>query len=53
LRTAGLPPLFIPSADSFITVDLIPLLPTGKVDLGAVRTIALERFTREPISAGG
>lgn len=53
LRTAGLPPLYIPSPDSFIAVDLIPVLSTGKVDLGAVRAIALERFAPEPVAATG
>ncbi len=51
LREAGLPPLYIPSPESFIEVEQIPVLPTGKVDLGAVRAIARERFVREPIPA--
>ncbi len=51
LREAGLPPLYIPSPESFIEVEQIPVLPTGKVDLGAVRAIAQARFVREPISA--
>ena len=45
LRDAGLPPLYIPMADSFIEVDMLPVLPTGKLDLGAVRKIANARFT--------
>jgi acyl-[acyl-carrier-protein]-phospholipid O-acyltransferase/long-chain-fatty-acid--[acyl-carrier-protein] ligase len=52
LREAGFPPLFIPSPDSFVHVDAIPVLPSGKVDLGAIRTIALERFSVEPATAG-
>ena len=33
LQAAGLPNLFIPSNDSFIEVEQIPLLGTGKLDL--------------------
>lgn len=44
LRQAGLPPLFIPTPDSYIEVDHVPVLPSGKVDLGAVRRIAESRF---------
>ena len=43
LQAAGLPNLFIPSADSFILVDKIPMLGTGKLDLQAVKQLALER----------
>jgi len=44
LRQAGLPPLFIPMADSYIEVDVLPVLPSGKLDLGAIRRIAEARF---------
>lgn len=44
LRAEGLPLLYIPMADSYIEVESIPVLPSGKVDLGAVRKIANERF---------
>ncbi len=43
LQQAGLPNLFIPSNDSFIEVDSIPLLGTGKLDLRAVKQMALEK----------
>ncbi len=44
LSAAGLPNLFIPSPDSYIQVEQIPLLGTGKLDLKAVRHIALARL---------
>lgn len=47
LRKSGLPPLYIPSPESFIEIERIPVLPTGKVDLGAVRAIAREKSARE------
>ncbi len=39
----GLPNLWIPSADSFYEVDEIPVLGTGKLDLKAVKNLALAR----------
>ncbi|WP_146599856.1 AMP-binding protein [Novipirellula aureliae] len=44
LCEAGLPNLFIPSADSFIEVDQIPLLGTGKLDIKGAKTVAMQRF---------
>ena len=44
LTQAGLPNLWIPSADSFCEVDVIPLLGTGKLDLRGVKQLAVERF---------
>lgn len=43
LQAAGLPNLFIPSSDGFIAVDKIPMLGTGKLDLRAMKDLALER----------
>jgi 1-acyl-sn-glycerol-3-phosphate acyltransferase len=40
LREQGLPNLFIPSTDSFLLVDEIPLLGTGKLDLKGVADLA-------------
>jgi acyl-[acyl-carrier-protein]-phospholipid O-acyltransferase/long-chain-fatty-acid--[acyl-carrier-protein] ligase len=51
LRKDGLPPLFIPMADSYIEVDALPVLPSGKVDLGAIRRIAEARFPPESVVA--
>jgi acyl-[acyl-carrier-protein]-phospholipid O-acyltransferase/long-chain-fatty-acid--[acyl-carrier-protein] ligase len=42
LVKAGLPNLFIPSADSFYEVEKIPVLGTGKLDLRAVKQLAEE-----------
>jgi acyl-[acyl-carrier-protein]-phospholipid O-acyltransferase/long-chain-fatty-acid--[acyl-carrier-protein] ligase len=44
LQAAGLPPLWIPSPDSFFEVEGIPLLGTGKVDLKAVEQLAQDRL---------
>jgi acyl-[acyl-carrier-protein]-phospholipid O-acyltransferase/long-chain-fatty-acid--[acyl-carrier-protein] ligase len=46
LGEAGLPNLWIPSADSFAEVDALPVLGSGKIDLKRVRDIAVERFCR-------
>ncbi len=51
LRKAGLPPLFVPSGDSYIEVEALPVLPSGKVDLGAIRKIAESRFAPQPVGA--
>ena len=51
LRAAGLPLLYIPMADSYIELDVLPVLPTGKIDLGAARKIANERFAPHAASA--
>ena len=44
LSDAGLPNIWIPSSDSFLEVEEIPLLGTGKMDLKGVSTMALEHF---------
>jgi acyl-[acyl-carrier-protein]-phospholipid O-acyltransferase/long-chain-fatty-acid--[acyl-carrier-protein] ligase len=46
LAAAGLPNLWIPSADSFMQVESIPVLGSGKIDLKAVNDLAKERFSR-------
>ncbi|WP_153557991.1 AMP-binding protein [Roseimaritima sediminicola] len=43
LVEAGLPNLFIPASSSFIEVEEIPLLGTGKLDLKGVRDLAAEK----------
>jgi acyl-[acyl-carrier-protein]-phospholipid O-acyltransferase/long-chain-fatty-acid--[acyl-carrier-protein] ligase len=42
LGEAGLPPIWIPSPDSFHQIDEIPILGTGKLDLKRVKDLALE-----------
>jgi acyl-[acyl-carrier-protein]-phospholipid O-acyltransferase/long-chain-fatty-acid--[acyl-carrier-protein] ligase len=44
LATSGMPNLWIPSADSFIEVEAIPVLGSGKIDLKAVSDIAKLRY---------
>ena len=44
LSEAGLPNLWLPSADSFHLVDEIPLLGTGKLDLQGVKQRAMDEF---------
>ena len=43
LSKEDLPNLWIPSNDSFIEVDEIPLLGTGKLDLRGMKQMALDR----------
>jgi acyl-[acyl-carrier-protein]-phospholipid O-acyltransferase/long-chain-fatty-acid--[acyl-carrier-protein] ligase len=43
LKEAGLPNMFIPTADSFFQVEHLPLLGTGKLDLRGIKDLALEK----------
>lgn len=44
LGSRNLPNLWIPSADSFLEVESIPLLGTGKLDLKGIKDRALQAF---------
>lgn len=44
LSNAGLPNLWIPAADSFLEVEEIPFLGTGKLDLKNLKNLALAKF---------
>ncbi len=44
VAATGLPNLFIPHRNSFIKVDALPVLGTGKLDLRGLKRIALERL---------
>ena len=44
LAEAGLPNIWIPSPDSFLEVEDIPVLGTGKLDLKGLKALALEKF---------
>jgi acyl-[acyl-carrier-protein]-phospholipid O-acyltransferase/long-chain-fatty-acid--[acyl-carrier-protein] ligase len=44
LAATGLPPIWVPSPDSFCQIDEIPVLGTGKLDLKRVRELAAERM---------
>ena len=47
LLESGLPPIWIPSPDSFRKIDEIPVLGTGKLDLRAVKDAARKEFPAE------
>jgi acyl-[acyl-carrier-protein]-phospholipid O-acyltransferase/long-chain-fatty-acid--[acyl-carrier-protein] ligase len=49
----GLPPLWVPSPESFRQVPALPLLGTGKLDLAAVRALALAAFAVPPGAGEG
>jgi acyl-[acyl-carrier-protein]-phospholipid O-acyltransferase/long-chain-fatty-acid--[acyl-carrier-protein] ligase len=44
LQDAGLPNLWVPGSDSFVEVEAIPILGSGKVDLKAVADLAKHHF---------
>ena len=46
LQASGLPPLWIPSPDSFRRVAAIPVLGTGKLDLKRVKDLAMAEFSQ-------
>jgi acyl-[acyl-carrier-protein]-phospholipid O-acyltransferase/long-chain-fatty-acid--[acyl-carrier-protein] ligase len=48
LGAAHIPKLWLPSKDSFVEVETIPLLGTGKLDLKALKQLALDKFAAEP-----
>jgi acyl-[acyl-carrier-protein]-phospholipid O-acyltransferase/long-chain-fatty-acid--[acyl-carrier-protein] ligase len=49
LKEAGLPNIYIPSPDSFMHVDELPVLGTGKLDLKRVREMARDRFGKDDV----
>jgi acyl-[acyl-carrier-protein]-phospholipid O-acyltransferase/long-chain-fatty-acid--[acyl-carrier-protein] ligase len=51
LADSGLPPLWIPSPDSFCEVDEIPVLGTGKLNVRSMKQLALEKFGTRPAAA--
>lgn len=48
LSGSGLPNLWVPSRDSFMEVEEIPVLGTGKLDLRGVKELALKKFSASP-----
>ena len=46
LRKSDLPNLWVPDAQYFQRMDAIPMLGTGKIDLGKVKQIAKESFEK-------
>ena len=54
LSDAGLPNIYIPSADSFFEVGELPVLGSGKLDLKAVQQTAMDRVAESrPLNAKG
>lgn len=51
LIDAKLPNLFVPSPDSFIETDKVPILGTGKLDLKAIHDLAEKRFCQPPANS--
>lgn len=47
LKQAGMSNLWIPSTDSFMLVDEIPVLGSGKLDLKGIANLAQEKYTAE------
>jgi acyl-[acyl-carrier-protein]-phospholipid O-acyltransferase/long-chain-fatty-acid--[acyl-carrier-protein] ligase len=45
LSSNGLPNLFIPPRANFVKVEALPVLGTGKMDLRALKRIAMERLS--------
>lgn len=48
LAQTGFPKLWLPSSDSFLRVDEIPVLGTGKLDLRRLKEVAMEHFSASP-----
>ncbi|OGX37495.1 MAG: hypothetical protein A3D87_08765 [Omnitrophica WOR_2 bacterium RIFCSPHIGHO2_02_FULL_50_17] len=44
LKKEGLPNLWIPEADLFLKIEVLPLLGSGKLDLGTIKRKAQEAF---------
>lgn len=44
LSSAGLPNIYLPSEDSFVQVDEIPILGSGKLDLKGMKDLAAKHF---------
>ena len=49
LSSNGLPNLFIPARANFVKVESLPVLGTGKMDLRALKRIAVERLTGDKV----
>jgi acyl-[acyl-carrier-protein]-phospholipid O-acyltransferase/long-chain-fatty-acid--[acyl-carrier-protein] ligase len=46
LADSGLPNLWIPDANSFLEVEAIPVLGSGKIDLVGVANVAKQHFNK-------
>ncbi|MDE0864639.1 MAG: AMP-binding protein [Rubripirellula sp.] len=52
LSQAGLPNLYIPAQDSFLEIDEIPMLGTGKLDLTGAKQIAADKIAADKVATG-
>ena len=43
IKAGGLPNLWVPDKEMFFRIEALPLLGSGKLDLGAVKKMALEK----------
>ncbi len=50
VTASGLPNLFIPRRDNFIKIDQLPVLGSGKLDLRALKRLALEHSAKGQVS---
>lgn len=51
LAAAGLPNLFLPSRESFVAVEQLPVVGSGKIDLKRIKQIALEAAGQAELKA--
>jgi acyl-[acyl-carrier-protein]-phospholipid O-acyltransferase/long-chain-fatty-acid--[acyl-carrier-protein] ligase len=51
LAEAGLPNLFLPSRESFVEVEQLPVVGSGKIDLRRIKQIALEAVGKPELKA--
>ncbi len=52
LAEDGLPNLYLPGTDSYVEIDVLPTIGTGKIDLRRVREIASAAFAKAPVTSG-
>ena len=53
LSDSGLPNLFIPKQDNFLKVDQLPILGTGKLDLRALKRLAMKSLSHPQSTQSG
>ena len=53
LARSGLPKLYIPASDSFVLVEQLPMIGTGKLDLRAINEIAQAAMRERDVSTRG
>lgn len=53
LAASGLPNLFLPARDSFVEVEQLPTVGSGKLDLKRIKQLALDAMVTEQVKAAG